>query len=138
MHTAELDEAKYIALTTFRRDATPVTTPVWLAPSADGYYVTTGAATGKYKRLRNNPAVEVTPCNSRGTPSPGATTYSGTAVLLGEEGTDTALAAVIGRYGLVGRLMHTVYALQAKVQRRDLETSGLELTLDDETDAPSR
>jgi PPOX class probable F420-dependent enzyme len=138
MRTAELDEAKYIALTTFRRDGTPVTTPVWLAPSDDGYYVTTGAATGKYKRLRSNPAIEVTPCNSRGTPSTGATTYSGTAMLLDEEGTDTALAAVIDRYGLVGRLAHTFYALQAKVQRRELETSGLELTVDDEPEAPSR
>jgi hypothetical protein len=130
MRTEELDEAKYVALTTLRRDGTPVTTPVWLAPSDDCYYVTTGAATGKYKRLGNNPAVEVTACNSRGTPNPGATTYSGTAVLLDEEGTDTALAAIKDRYGLIGRLMHTFYELQARLQRRELETRGLELRVE--------
>lgn len=131
MHTAELDEAKYIALTTFRRHGTPVTTPVWLAPSADGYYVTTGAATGKYKRLRNDPTVEVTACNSRGTPNPGATTYTGTAELLDEAGTDAALKAVIDRYGLIGRLFQGFYAVQAKVLRRELENRGLELHIGD-------
>lgn len=132
MHPDELDEAKYIDLTTFRRDGTPVSTPVWLAPSDAGYYVTTGATTGKYKRLRNDPAVEVTACNSRGTPNPGATTYTGTATLLDEDGTDAALAAIVDRYGLIGRLMHTFYAVQAKVTRRELETRGLELRLDDD------
>ena len=38
----ELDDAKYIALTTFKRDGSAVITPVWVVPCETGYRVVTG------------------------------------------------------------------------------------------------
>lgn len=57
---------QYISLVTFRKDGTPVPTPVWFAQVGDRLYVTTDADSGKVKRLRNNPQVTVAPCTVRG------------------------------------------------------------------------
>lgn len=53
-------------LTTFRRDGTPVRTPVSVAVEGDRAFVRTSHKTGKVKRLRNNPEVEIAPCTIRG------------------------------------------------------------------------
>ena len=59
--------AQYVALTTYRRDGTPVTTPVWAAAEGESIYLFTNAAAGKVKRLRNSSRAAVAPCTARGT-----------------------------------------------------------------------
>jgi PPOX class probable F420-dependent enzyme len=63
---------RYVALTTFRRTGTPVSTAVWIAPVGAALVVVTGAATGKAKRLRNDPRVELRECSARGRVREGA------------------------------------------------------------------
>jgi uncharacterized protein len=58
-----------VLLTTFRRDGTPVGTPVNIAVEGDHAYVRTWSTAWKFKRLRNNPLVEVAPSTVRGTPT---------------------------------------------------------------------
>ncbi|HEV8054675.1 MAG TPA: PPOX class F420-dependent oxidoreductase [Candidatus Limnocylindrales bacterium] len=50
-----------VLLTTFRRDGTPVGTPVSLAVDGDRAFVRTYESSGKFKRLRRNPVVHVAP-----------------------------------------------------------------------------
>ena len=61
---------KYINLETYRKDGRGVRTPVWFVESSSGdgsiLYVRTSDDTGKYKRIRNNPSVQVAPCDMRG------------------------------------------------------------------------
>jgi PPOX class probable F420-dependent enzyme len=57
---------KYIALTTFRKTGAGVTTPVWFGEKGDRLYVMTRSTSGKFKRIRNNPRVQVAPCTIRG------------------------------------------------------------------------
>jgi len=87
-----LAKAKYIALTTFRRDGTPVATPVWLARDGDTLVVVTEPSAGKAKRLRNDGRVLVAPCDMRGraTGDPSA----GTAHLQDAAGTTASLALI--------------------------------------------
>ena len=59
---------KYLSLTTYRRDGTPVSTPVWFVEQEGRLFVTTGAESYKAKRLRRNPAAMVAPCTARGVP----------------------------------------------------------------------
>ena len=61
-----LGAATYLSLTTFRKDGSPVATPVWASQEGDHLYVWTEADAGKIKRLRNNGAVQLAPCDSRG------------------------------------------------------------------------
>jgi uncharacterized protein len=55
-------------LTTYKRDGTPVATPVTIAVERDHAYVRTWDGAWKAKRMRNNPAVVVAPATIRGRP----------------------------------------------------------------------
>jgi uncharacterized protein len=60
--------AKYLQLTTFRRDGTGVATTVHFVLVGDTAFFRTWDATGKAKRIRHTPAVEVCPSTFRGRP----------------------------------------------------------------------
>jgi uncharacterized protein len=62
----DLGYAKYISVTTFRRNGDPVATPVWTVPVGDKIYVSTGALSGKVKRLRGNERATVALCDMAG------------------------------------------------------------------------
>ncbi len=66
MANATLPNSRYIALTTYRRDGRPVTTPVWSAPLAGNLYVVTAESTGKARRLRATGRVRFAACNMNG------------------------------------------------------------------------
>ena len=65
---------KYLNLETFKKSGDGVKTPVWFAAdlsakldSGDAkLYVYTIGVSGKVKRIRNNPRVNVAPCNASG------------------------------------------------------------------------
>ncbi len=73
-----------ILLTTYRRDGTPVGTPVHVAVEGDRAFVRTWDTTGKLKRIRRNPEVEICPSTVGGRPT-GATIRARARVLEGEE-----------------------------------------------------
>jgi len=56
-------------LTTYKRDGTPVATPVTIAVYGDHAYVRTWDSAWKARRMRNNPAVSVAPATVRGCPT---------------------------------------------------------------------
>lgn len=62
---APLRAAKNVSLTTWRRDGTPVPTPVWVVVD-DGQAWVVSRGPGKVKRIRNNPDVMLAPCTMRG------------------------------------------------------------------------
>lgn len=64
-----LTGAKYILLTTYRRDGTPVATPLWHVVVDGVVYTSTGSELGKVKRIRNNPAVTIGACTINGRPT---------------------------------------------------------------------
>jgi|SRR5215472_2793170 len=74
MEFAEFAGQKYLNLETFKRSGASVKTPVWFAAepsvkldsSSARLYVYTVGVSGKVKRIRNNPRVNVAPCNASG------------------------------------------------------------------------
>jgi PPOX class probable F420-dependent enzyme len=58
-----------VLLTTFRRDGTPVGTPVSLAVDGERAFVRSPGNAWKVKRIRRNPYVEIAPCTPRGRPT---------------------------------------------------------------------
>lgn len=100
-----LGDEKYILLTTFRRDGTPVSTPVW-SVSLDGDTIGfwTSSGSGKAKRLAHTARVTVQPCDARGRLRESTEPIEATArVVTGDE-----LAAikqkVIAKYGFQTKL----------------------------------
>ena len=80
-----------VLLTTYRRDGTPVGTAVNIAVDGDRAYVRTPHRTGKVKRLRNNPNVEIAPSTLRGRPT-GASVRVQAKLLSGDEATHASRA----------------------------------------------
>jgi PPOX class probable F420-dependent enzyme len=58
-----------VLLTSYRRDGTPVGTPVNIAVDGDRAFVRTWDTAGKWKRMRHTPEVTVGPATWRGTPT---------------------------------------------------------------------
>jgi uncharacterized protein len=65
---AQFENQKYLNLESYRKNGTPVATPVWFAENDGLFYVYSLANAGKVKRIRNNPRVRVMPCDVRGRP----------------------------------------------------------------------
>jgi len=59
-------DQKYLNLESFKRDGTPVQTPVWFAEEQGVLYVYTLANAGKVKRIRRNARIRIAPCTMRG------------------------------------------------------------------------
>ncbi|MFL6177751.1 MAG: PPOX class F420-dependent oxidoreductase [Ornithinibacter sp.] len=124
-----LAPAKYVALTTFRRAGTPVTTPVWFAPSLDepgSFAVITVDGTGKTKRLAHTGTVELRACDVRGKVAPGTPTFRGTArVVRDDAGVASVRRAVVAKYGLLARLSDLTDPLASLVGRKRAARAGI-------------
>lgn len=101
----DLERAKYISFTSFRRDGTPVPTAVWVVPYEDGYAFTTDATSWKVKRILANPRVSVQVCNFRGRPAKGAPVHQGRAVVLDEKGVADVQRLVRSKYRIAYKLL---------------------------------
>jgi hypothetical protein len=78
-----ISDEKYVATTTFRKAGTPVPTPTWIiALDEDRVGFWTSSASGKYKRLRNNPRIALQPSDARGRVKAGSRAANGTAELV--------------------------------------------------------
>ena len=59
-------DVEYINLVTYKKDKTPVTTPVWVADYSGSLVVTTSLNAGKVKRVRNNGEATIYVTNQSG------------------------------------------------------------------------
>jgi PPOX class probable F420-dependent enzyme len=73
-----------VLLTTFKRDGTPIGTPVNIAVDGDRTFVRTFETAWTLKRIHNNPEVETAPSTWRGRPT-GPAIRARARVLEGEE-----------------------------------------------------
>lgn len=94
--------AKYVMLTTFKKDGTPVGTPLWAALDNGRLYIWTVTDSWKVKRIRRNPEVTLQPCDVRGKTT--GEIVKGTALVLDEAGSDRTRNLIKRRYGILGAL----------------------------------
>lgn len=66
MAASSVFRGKYLSITSYKRDGTGVATPVWFAQQDGRLLVETDAASGKVKRIRHNPAVQIAACTASG------------------------------------------------------------------------
>ncbi|MFD1813707.1 PPOX class F420-dependent oxidoreductase [Rhodococcus gannanensis] len=98
----EVAAAKYVLLTTFRKDGTPVPTPLWAAVEGDRLLMWTVTESWKVKRIRRDARVTVAPCDARGKVKGDA--VEARAEILDLAGSDRARDAIAKRYGVLGWL----------------------------------
>ena len=120
---------RYVACTTFRRTGERVTSPVWIAELGDGTVgFTTGGDSGKVKRLRRDPRMELTPCDVRGNVPAGAPTWTGTARVVDLDEQPWVRAAIVRRYGWQMRLVGWTERFRRRGAERPV---GVVVALDD-------
>lgn len=86
---------KYALLVTYKRDGTPVPSPVWFARDGHRVYVWTEINAFKAKRLRRDPRALLASCTARGVPLGNPVVAKGR--ILVEEAERRHAAAVIRR-----------------------------------------
>jgi uncharacterized protein len=119
MNLVDLGSEAYISLTTFKRDGTPVSTPVWVARDDGQLLVHSAAETWKVKRIRRDKHVRVAGCGFHGKLH--GETFDGIATIVA----DTARVRELEsrKYGLVYRVIRGLTALNRRLRRRpDIES----------------
>jgi PPOX class probable F420-dependent enzyme len=99
----ELDRAWAVRLTTFRRDGTPVSTPVNVARFGQRIFFRTYEQAGKFKRLRNNSRVLVAPSTGRGVATGPA--VPARALLLSGPDDETAAGLIDAKHTIFQKLL---------------------------------
>jgi uncharacterized protein len=105
-----ISQEKYVSVVTFRKTGVAVPTATWIVPLDGGRAgVLTSSASGKAKRLRNNPGVTLQPSDVRGRVKAGTTAVTGTVELV-TSGPDfeTITSRVRAKYGLMVPVMRLV------------------------------
>jgi PPOX class probable F420-dependent enzyme len=110
---------KYLSLTTYRRDGSPVSTPVWFVLDESRLLVWTSAASWKVKRLRRDPRVRIAPCDFRGNVRGSA--FDATARFLPASEGARVQRLLLKKYPVARRLLSWFTALVARVQRAPRE-----------------
>jgi PPOX class probable F420-dependent enzyme len=116
-----LGDEKYLALTTFKRDGTPVTTAVWAAPIDDnkiGFWTSSGS--GKAKRLAHTSKVIVQPSDSRGRVKAGTTPVEATAVLVTGPELEGIRTKIIAKYGFMTKITKFLAKVGGIVKRKQI------------------
>ncbi|MBL1084367.1 PPOX class F420-dependent oxidoreductase [Streptomyces actinomycinicus] len=118
-----LGSGKYLLVTSYRKNGTPVATPVWVVMDAGALGVWTAADSWKVKRIRRRPDVLVGPCDLRGNPT--GDQLPATAEIAGPATTARYRTLIARKYGVLGRL-----TLLGSRLRRGLDgTVGIRVTL---------
>lgn len=125
-HGSGTDQDEFFALRTFRRDGSPVVTPIWLAPSAGRLYAYTPGRSWKVARIRRDPRVEVAPSSFSGEPR--GPWRSGTARVLPTSQLRTAKRAMTAKYRNKFRWF-TIVTLIGRARKRGGRAVGLEISL---------
>ncbi|MFJ8911829.1 PPOX class F420-dependent oxidoreductase [Amycolatopsis sp. NPDC102389] len=94
---------KYVVLTTFRKNGTPVPTPVWAAGDGGELVIWSERKAGKVKRIRNSGRVELQACDFRGAKTHGDV-VAGEARLLDLDETERVRKVIARKYGITGRV----------------------------------
>ena len=128
----DLDSARYVALTTFKKDGTPVATPVWVTGSNGTYAFITGDNAWKSKRLNNNPKVTVQVSDFRGRVKPNTRVYTGTGrVDLSGEGIAAVERELTEKYSWQFKLTKLTDAIKDKLGKTVKQRSvAIHLTID--------
>jgi PPOX class probable F420-dependent enzyme len=119
-------DAKYVNLRSWKRDGSPVDTPVWFAIVDGRVVIFTDGTSYKVKRIRRNSKVELARCDARG--GLRGPWLPGQARVLETESELIArsYAALNAKYGWLMRFGTVLSTLAGRVKRRLI----LEVTMD--------
>jgi PPOX class probable F420-dependent enzyme len=112
-----LADERYMLLTTFRRDGTPVATPVWVTRyDEQSVAFWTSSGSGKAKRLAHTQRVNVQPSDARGRVKPGTQPTEATARVVSGKELEAIRKRVIAKYGFQTKLTKVLATIWASLK----------------------
>ena len=109
---AALGDEPFLSLTTFRKSGERVSSAMWVARDGDALIMFTPESSGKVKRLRNSPRVELRPSNRMGRVKEGVEPVVAMAEVLTDEDTlERAMGMIRRKYGLVYQVIMAIERL---------------------------
>ena len=128
---ADITGEKYVAVTTYKKDGTTKTLPVWIADFGDGTIgFTTSSSSYKVKRINNDPRVVLQASDSRGNVKDGSEPVSGTAVVKTGAEFERYAKAVRDKYGIQYWAMASIGKLMKLLKRGSGTDAAVVVTLD--------
>lgn len=102
-----ISREKYVSVATFRKNGEAVATPIWFVPlDSSQVGLLTSSASGKAKRLRNNPNVTLQPSDVKGRAKASTTPLTGTVELVSSgPGFEEITSKIRAKYGLMVPIM---------------------------------
>jgi len=122
---------KYLSVTSFYRDGTPVATPVWFVHQGGRLLLETGADTYKVRRIRANPSVLIASCTATGRLR--SRQVSARAEILGPEALEPTRKLMARKYRLDRIFILPLYRVVQRVRNKptgDGESVIVEITLE--------
>jgi hypothetical protein len=111
---ADLGDEKFVSLTTFKRNGTAVSSPMWIVRDGERLLVWTPADAWKVKRVQRDPRVTLTPCGRTGKVK-GQPTFDGTAELITDPASVARTESLVKRkYGMEFRVVALIETIAAR------------------------
>jgi PPOX class probable F420-dependent enzyme len=131
---ADLDAlfpGRYLSLTSFKRDGTGVSTPLWFVSDGTRLFALTDGQSGKIRRIRHDPRVLVAPCRADGKLQRSEPLSARAEVLTAIEDLDRVQKLLLARYKLTYRVVMLGYRLGRRLRRQAgiAEGAALAITL---------
>lgn len=126
----QLAEERYVSFVSFRRNGTPVATPVWIASyGRDELCFTTAGDAAKVRRLANDPRATIQPCDVRGRLKSGTTAIDVTARVVTGPEFAAVEAAVARKYGIQYRLVVWSGSIRERFRRQKTADCGVVMNI---------
>lgn len=111
----DIGDAKFVSMTTYKRNGDAVATPMWLARDGAQLVMWTPEDAWKVKRLRRDPRVTLQESNRTGKVKPDAPVVTGTAEVVTEPGyVSKAENLIKKKYGLGFHIITRIEAILAR------------------------
>jgi len=110
-------DARYLLLSTYRKNGTRAQAPVWFVEDDGRIVVTTPVETWKVKRIRRDPRVELQPCDVAGRVASESEVIDGVARVVTGEEADAIRDAIYERYGWQASAIRNMEGLGRRLGR---------------------
>jgi len=109
---AQFQNQRSLALETYRKNGTPVITPVGFAQEGDALLIRTLANSWKVKRIQANRHVRIVPSDGRGQPL--GEWVDASATILDATSSTQVRGLILAKYGLIWRGIEFANAIRAR------------------------
>ena len=128
----DIASEKFVSLTTYKRDGSAKSLPVWIVGLPDGRLgFTTSPESWKAKRVANDPRVTLRRSDQRGKVVDGAMEVTGTAVVTEGDEFGQVQALIDEKYGCMVKVVKLVNRFRSLIKRDNMQSSAaMIVTLD--------